>query len=316
MSEGASCDWEGPLAALEKHVEEGCEFVMVSCPNQCKDQEDGVLKVMKKSLSEHLKKDCPYRDFKCKICGETGIYASITTTTHLKDCLLKAVSTVAELQDQSFKLDAKLELKVSELDYHLKTFRIDLADKEEKNKGMLAELQEKLVLPNHEHVMQLHQLLDTLNTTFTFKITNCQRERETGSVFKSQPFYTRRGCSGYRFIVEVHLNSHRAFVSIFAYLVAGRSDSQLSWPFVGEISFTLLNQLENFHHHCEALSILTARNMRVGSPMLGFSDFISQDLCYKQADPGGNLQFLVDDTLYFKISVKELKPWLVCSNSN
>lgn len=190
-------------------------------------------------------------------------------------------------------------------------FELTFAELEETNSRALAELQDKLVLPNHEHVMQLHQLFDTLNTTFTFKITNCQRKREAGGIFTSQPFYTSHG---YRMVIEVHLNCRDgAFVSIFVYLVAGRSDSQLSWLFVGEITFMLMNQLLNYYHRCKTLIIPAQWNMRVGGAKLGFPDFISQELCY---NPGENLQFLVDDTLCFRISVRESKPWLVCSSSD
>ena len=51
-----------------------CEFTLVPCPKECKD-EDGVAKTfLRKDMKNHLKEDCPNRDYECMHCGEEGIY--------------------------------------------------------------------------------------------------------------------------------------------------------------------------------------------------------------------------------------------------
>lgn len=57
-----------------------------------------------------------------KACG----YKFLSEPADGLKCLLKTLSTAAELQDESSKLDAKSVQKVADLDYGLKTFRINL----------------------------------------------------------------------------------------------------------------------------------------------------------------------------------------------
>ena len=42
-------------------------------------------------------------------------------------------------------------------------------------------------------------------------------------------------------------------VSVFACLVKGRNDDNLPWPFTGEVTFTLLNQLEDENHRSDTI---------------------------------------------------------------
>ena len=44
-------------------------------------------------------------------------------------------------------------------------------------------------------------------------------------------------------------------VSVFASLMKGRNDDNLPWPFTGEVTFTLLNQLADKNHHTRTISL-------------------------------------------------------------
>ena len=98
----------------------------------------------------------------------------------------------------------------------------------------------------------------------------------------------------------------------------GRKDDNLSWPFTGDVTFTLLNQLADENHHTRTVSF--PRNGEVSRRVVdgemaptgyGWSKFISHDQLDYNADQ--NHQYLKDDCLYFRIKVqaaKPTKPWL------
>ena len=65
------------MGTLDTHLAE-CEFALVPCPKECKDDSGEVKHFVKKQVKEHLRKDCPNRDYTCKHCGEKGTYAEIT----------------------------------------------------------------------------------------------------------------------------------------------------------------------------------------------------------------------------------------------
>jgi hypothetical protein len=77
-------------------------------------------------------------------------------------------------------------------------------------------------------------------------------------------------------------------VSVFAH-----TDGQ----FVGDVTITLLNQLEDNNHYTKTIN-LPATNPHDN---LGYPGFIAHsELAH---DPLKNTQYLKDDTLYFRVSV-------------
>ena len=52
-------------------------------------------------------------------------------------------------------------------------------------------------------------------------------------------------------------------VSVFACIVKGDYDAELNWPFVGNITFTLLNQLADKNHHSNRITVTKENNVRV-----------------------------------------------------
>ena len=73
---GIGCEWMGELGALKTHLEseKGCEFVIMECPNKCKNY--GILR---KDLDKHLKLECPLRPYECEHCGIKDSYEKITS---------------------------------------------------------------------------------------------------------------------------------------------------------------------------------------------------------------------------------------------
>ena len=81
------CKWVGTVATLEEHVPT-CEFTLLPCPKQCKDDNSELQSYLRKDLDQPLKEDCPNRSHTCRYCGQKGTYAHITRV-HGKACLKK-----------------------------------------------------------------------------------------------------------------------------------------------------------------------------------------------------------------------------------
>ena len=102
-------------------------------------------------------------------------------------------------------------------------------------------------------------------------------------------------------------------MSVYAALLEGAYDASLSWPFIATVTFTLLNQLEDENHHIQSIECENNDFLKVGLRR-GKPRFISHAaLPYNSVK---NTQYLKNDTLYFRTSVKETrrKPWLVCTH--
>ncbi len=66
------CQWVGTVDTLEEHVGV-CQFTLIPCPKECKD-DNGILKIMRRDLQQHLMEKCPNRDYSCEHCDLKGTY--------------------------------------------------------------------------------------------------------------------------------------------------------------------------------------------------------------------------------------------------
>ena len=115
--------------------------------------------------------------------------------------------------------------------------------------------------------------------------------------------YTRPG--SYKMCIRVDANgcgddAAGTHVSVYAYLMKGRNDENLPWPFTGEVTITLLNQLAD-----KTFNLIPMRQWgnQEGS---GWGEGLHR--IYTQLDAQWNRQHLKDDCLYFSNPVK---PWHV-----
>ena len=288
-----------------------CEFTLLPCPKRCKDGSYKVKQFMRKDLDKHIKKVCPNRDYSCQHCGKTGTYASIQV--HDKTCKNKKVTCPKggcseKISRQS--IPSHIATKCEHAIVSCKYVNIGCEEKL-KRKDMAAH-----ELDSEVH---LHLALDTINILqnqskyeeeIKFKLTDFRVRKELNEGVQSPSYYTSP--NGYRMAIEVYANGNGdgegTHVSVFAAIVEGRHDAQLKWPFVGDITFTLLNQLEDNNHHQESISPIAATNVQVGVTQ-GLAEFIPHSALHYRCN---NTQYLKDDTLYFRMSVEpaDHKPWL------
>ena len=135
----------------------------------------------------------------------------------------------------------------------------------------------------------------------------------------SPGFYTSPG--GYKMSLCVDANGHSngkgTHVSYFICLMSGEYDDILEWPFQGEVTVELLNQLEDKNHHKYTIGSTPQEcKERVVGKKYGRGWGCYQFISHSQLGYNSSLncQYRKDDTLYFRVSVKvtsTTKPWLV-----
>ena len=71
-------------------------------------------------------------------------------------------------------------------------------------------------------------------------------------------------------------------MSLFVSILEGEYDAELKWPFVGEVTVTLLNQLQDVNHHTKVIRF-NAINDRHAGESWGFPTFIAHSaLAHKE----------------------------------
>ena len=312
----SGCDWVGELRSLDDHLTT-CGYELLHCPNECVENDEEV-QMLRRDLNQHLKNKCPNRQYQCRHCKDTGKYCNITTT-HLDTCPKLKVSC------------PNSECKISVLRCNLSKHRSKCPFEEVPCKYAGIGCEEELPrkdLEQHEKddTFHLHLAIETINEqqvkkrSCTFNMPEFSQHKSSKRNWLSPPFYTQPG--GYKMCIRVDANgcgnSAGTHVSVYAYLMKGRNDDNLPWPFSGEVIITLLNQLEDKNHHTDTVAFPHASDASrrvvtsdVASNGYGWPKFISHDKLAAK-----NYQYLKDDCLFFRIEVqaaKPVKPWLTCT---
>ena len=317
------CQWTGTIGSLENHIVT-CQFALVPCPNKCEDDKgNGELHLMRKDLGNHLKTKCRKRTYKCQHCGEKRTYASITED-HDKVCDKKIVSCpnkgsgcLSSIERGKTKQHVWSVCDYTEVAcaYEILGCGVRMLRKDAENhKREAPEKHMDLALDTLSSREEQHKTLSE-GEAMVFKLPGYASKKEKNARFYSPPFYTSSG--GYWMRINVYVNRFSAgkgtHVSVFSELLVGRYDDQLHWPFLGTVTFELLNQLADDKHHSRAVTYGVDADMHVGSSK-GFPKFLPHSSL--SHDPATNTQYLLDNTLYFRVSVKVAnhKPWLICTD--
>ena len=146
-----------------------------------------------------------------------------------------------------------------------------------------------------------------------FIVTDFEQHKESGHLWYSPSVYTHH--KGYRMCLRVDANGNGdgkgTHVSVYSHLVRGEFDSHLRWPFRGNITIQLLNQLENRQHwavtipYTNGTSEASAASRRVtdGERSLGRGKpkFIPHSALGLSV--ASNRQYLKDNCLMFRVYV-------------
>ena len=164
-----------------------------------------------------------------------------------------------------------------------------------------------------ETVATIKEESRTLKEPMTFVLYDYQKKKDVNAryEFSDSAFYTHP--NGYHMTLRVDANGcgngGGTHMSVFATILEGKYDAGLKWPFVGSVTFTLLNQLRDNRHQTRTVHFTTEDNRRVGDGW-GFNTFVPHSALAQ--DLISNTQYLKDDKLYFRVSaeVADRKPWL------
>ena len=303
------CKWKQELAQLEQHLSK-CGYAKVECKNNCKQF------VLRRNISNHLQNQCPMREYQCPKCKEEGKYQTITTD-HLEVCLEQDITCPNPGCDALFKRKNTIP--------HLYTcqkerIKCDYSKIGCAHESCHDEMAEHISESTEHHLKLAMQQLATQTCPTVIKMDKFQIHKDTSAEWYSPPFYSHPG--GYKMCLNVDANGNGkgTHVSVFLSMMRGENDDNLVWPFQGKVTFTLLNQLEDKDHREDMLLydeyVDKDNNSRVtdgerGSGGYGETQFISHKELGHRADT--NCQYLKDDSLYFRVSVKvheACKPWL------
>ena len=182
-------------------------------------------------------------------------------------------------------------------------------------------------MPEHTREMSTHF---TLLATATQKLVkeNQELRHEVGALKQSgfpvdyhvkqtdeevnlPPFYTHLQCHGYRMCVNVVPNGDGdgkgTHVSIYTYMMQGPFDDYLKWPFRGEITIQIVNQVGD-HHHAERIidyndetpdDIAGRVTDKEGGYGWGYDDFLAHNKL--QYNAKRQTQYLKDNTLHIRV---------------
>ena len=318
------CRWTGTVGTLDDHIA-SCQFALVPCPNKC---EEDIL--IRKHLDQHLKTECLKRAHKCPYCGEKGTFTSITED-HDEVCEKKIVACPNKGSGCSLSMEqGKIKEHVSSdcmftevacvyesLGCGARMLKKDIVKHQENEDKVHLHLMLKsfsLLKEQHEALLEQHETLSD-GEAVVFQVSGYARKKEKNEIFCSKSLYTHPG--GYRMLSSLYPNGNgegkNTHVSIYTKLVEGCYDNKLHWPFLGTVTVELLNQLGDDNHH-KMVTVYNADNDMIVGSTVGNPKFLPHSSLGH--NPATNTQYLLDDTLYFRVSVKvdNHKPWLVCTD--
>ena len=316
------------MRLLDDHLTT-CEYALVQCKNECTKNKE-VVQLLRHDLDNHLKNDCPNREYTCPRCKYIGRYCDITST-HFDTCpkvIIPCPNT-----------DCKASVPRCDLSAHRSTYEFEKVPCKYAGIGCEEELLRK-DLQQHEMddaLLHLHLTIKTVSELqkkmkligdnvatcpCVFKMPQYHQHKSSKQEWYSPPFYTHP--RGYKICLGVDANGYDndTHVSVYTYLMKGKNDDNLPWPFTGKVTITLLNQLEDENYHTcktsfsqdnEASRRVVDREMATTG--YGKQLFIPHNKLDYDED-FDKVQYLKDDCLYFQIKAKTpepVKPWLTCT---
>lgn len=305
------CNWRGIIENWEDHASR-CGYASVSCPNKCNTEA-----ILRNTLNGHLN-ECPMREFICVWCMKIGTFTHITSE-HEQVCLLKRVGCpqpgcrkVMERKLINDHIASNCKYSVVPCKYDsigccMKKRRIEISDHEAKDGEHLS-----LALAT---VQQLQQDVSALkNDTFTFKLTKYYALKQRSHSWIEDHTYR----CGYNVYISVYPNGYNEatnhYLSVYIDVEEPPRSSLLQWPFKGTVTVEILNQVSNHSHYKRSVESFVPRS---NHPEIA-AEFVHL-ICHSsvEAPSRGGCQYLLGDTLYFRVTVlsASTKPWLECSST-
>ncbi|XP_011403162.2 PREDICTED: TNF receptor-associated factor 5-like isoform X1 [Amphimedon queenslandica] len=339
------CEWQGTInetgTSIDTHLN-SCPYQLVPCTNGCGE------KIKRSLLKTHLTDNCTKRMVNCQYCNRRSTHQLITSRNHLLECPDLPIQCSNEGCNEKIPrhslashneacpkaiipceyntVGCNKKMKREEQESHNKEsmeVHLQLTD------GRLQMTKEKLQEAT-ETIKSLKTTLEQKNqltASLVFKISQFTNKKEEDEKWYSPGFYTSPG--GYKMSLSVYPNEDgddgkTTYISCYISLMAGEYDDILEWPFQGEVTIELLNQLEDRNHKKGVIRFDDSTpddcKERVGEGLSSNSWGRPKFISHKELDQHNSFshfQYLKDDSLYLRVSVKvtsRAKSWLNCKN--
>ena len=271
------CEWTGELGQLDEHLNtdplpekqlNGCSFVEINCLYKCGDE------LQRRDIQNHQTDRCPKRPFNCEHCHNYESTVDDVTNNHWPVCGSFPVpcpnqcgSTIQRQNIDSHVAD-ECPLTTINCDFHhvgcaVKLSRQDmlehlrenlpthvslLASSHVKQQDDLAEQkainikQQAQINKQHEEIRALRMQVVSLPV---LAMTNYRQHKTNKVRWYSLPVYTHH--QGYKICLGVNIVegfvSTQVYIKVHVFFMRGEFDDSLKWPFQGEISIQLLDQV-------------------------------------------------------------------------
>ena len=239
------CEWVGELRDLHDHLDLAKGRCGIACPFGCGKY------AHRNEMREHSHCHCHKRMISCENCGYYNTF-TIVTEKHYPICPRSCIDCPNHCPVQG--------LKRHQLEQHLNECSYQLVDCP--NNGCSVRLpcgemklhtlqQHNLVLENNQAVAITVAPQYLYNQVPVVFISAFSEKEGANKMWYSSPFYTHN--RGYKLRLDVYPNGYGigfgSHLSVYAVLMRGDYDSELEWPFEGDIRVELLNwRAENNHN--------------------------------------------------------------------
>ena len=333
-----SCKWIGSIKNITDHLKD-CLYQLKACPNNCSEL------IYPVELEKHLKDICTHRSTICPYCHITDIH-QIITGSHYSECTEVPIACpnkeCDEIHVRRLMEDHREVCPKEKMLCPFSSIGCRQLMKREK-----MELHTQNTIERHldlamTHIVALNSDIDEM----TFRVTQMTNQIEELKLRFPPPLPTQKvvikmshfdsyknngklwyspafTCSGYRMCLCVHANGTNeakgTHVSCYICLMSGEYDDILEWPFQGEVTVELLNQLRDNYHEKTIIKYNASTEEIYSCRVIDKAH--GEGWGKKTFVPHSNLivdenycQYLKDNTLYFRVSAKvtsRVKPWLI-----
>ena len=334
------CEWTGKVREVDGHMS-ACKHQLVECPNGCTEM------VYPHTLDAHIKDTCPHREAQCQYCSLKDKHNIITGSKHIDECPEIPVPChnkecqeivirreMSAHRDECPKEMVSCTYSVAGCRKKIPREKITNHNQSEMASHLDLAMTQVLSLQTdiEELTFKIHQLEIQQEELWTRPIPNTTQKlvvrlspysayKNSKKMWQSTPFRSHQP-EGYKMQLSVACNGigrhEDTHISCYICLLQGGYDGLLDWPFEGEVTIELLNQIRDKNHVKQVLKFNEDTPIKYRQRVVdvtngtgwGKSGFLSQsELAYN-----GNTQYLQDDALYFRISISttsRIKPWLL-----
>ena len=302
------CSRQGNLKDIDKHIKQ-CPNQEVTC-DKCKNN------MQRQQLQNHVENKCLKRDFKCVHCQIVGKYDFITGR-HQEECpnivlpcendgCLQKVKRCKMGEHRQTCPKEIVKCPYYDIGCHTEMTREDIDQHEENNTKI--------------HLKKAVEKINNKSCPVLIKLTDFSNHKRLQDEWYSSGFYTSSG--GYKIRLNVDANGYGnakdTHTSCFINLMPGENDDMLEWPFQGKFTIELLNQREDENHRSAEITFDATTEEKFGGRKTkqdesGYGIHLFIPHTNLGFNPSTNTQYLMNDSLYFRVSVdvqSKTKPWL------